>query len=145
MPVCLHPDQVLLGRRCSKEEAIRAIGEVMVRRGDVTPRYVAGMLEKERQFNTCITDGVALPHGTAAVRCEVLRDSVVFVQFPDGTDWGGGKTVYLALGFAGTGDQQHLDLLASIAAILQQPEKVAKLRAARNEQEVISILASVSA
>jgi len=112
----------------------------MVRRGDVTPRYVAGMLEKEKQFNTCITDGVALPHGTAAVRNEVLRDSVVFVQFPDGIDWGDGKTVYLALGFGGTGDQRHLDLLASIAAILQQAEKVAKLRAARDEEEVISIL-----
>jgi mannitol/fructose-specific phosphotransferase system IIA component len=140
MPVCLHPDQVLLGRRCSKEEAIRAIGEVMVRRGDVTPRYVAGMLEKEKQFNTCITEGVALPHGTAEVRKEVIRDSVVFVQFPDGIDWGEGKTVYLAFGFAGAGDQRHLDLLASLAGILQQPEKVAKLRAARNEQEVISIL-----
>jgi mannitol/fructose-specific phosphotransferase system IIA component len=140
MPVCLDPEQILIGCRCSKEEAIRAIGEVMVRRGDVTPRYVAGMLEKERQFNTCITDGVALPHGTAAVRNEVIRDSVVFVQFPDGIDWGDGKTVYLALGFGGTGDQQHLDLLASIAAILQQSEKVAKLRAARNEDEVISIL-----
>jgi PTS system mannitol-specific IIA component len=140
MPVCLDPEQILIGCRCSKEEAIRAIGEVMVRRGDVTPRYVAGMLEKEKQFNTCITEGVALPHGTAAVRNEVMRDSVVFVQFPDGIDWGDGKTVYLALGFAGAGDQRHLDLLASIAAILQQPEKVAKLRAARNEQEVISVL-----
>jgi len=112
----------------------------MVRRGDVTPRYVAGMLEKERQFNTCITDGVALPHGTAAVRNEVIRDSVVFVQFPDGIDWGEGKTVYLALGFGGAGDQQHLDLLASIAEILQRSEAVARLRAARDEEEVISIL-----
>jgi len=112
----------------------------MVRRGDVTPRYVAGMLEKEKQFNTCITDGVALPHGTAAVRKEVIRDSVVFVQFPDGIDWGDGKTVYLALGFAGTGDQRHLDLLASLAEILQRPETVARLRAARDEEEVISIL-----
>jgi PTS system mannitol-specific IIA component len=140
MPVCLDPEQILIGCCCSKEEAIRAIGEVMVRRGDVTPRYVAGMFEKERQFNTCITDGVALPHGTAAVRSEVLRDSVVLVQFPDGIDWGDGKTVYLAFGFAGTGDQPHLDLLASLAEILQQTESVAKLRAARNEDEVISIL-----
>lgn len=138
----LDVEQVLIGRRWSKEEAIRAIGEVMVRRGDVTPRYVAGMLEKEKQFNTCITEGVALPHGTAEVRNEVIRNSVVFVQLPDGADWGDGKTVYLALGFAGTGDQQHLDLLASIAAILQEPAKVAKLRAARQAEEVISILAS---
>jgi PTS system mannitol-specific IIA component len=140
MPVCLDPEQILIGCRCSKEEAIRAIGEVMVRRGDVTPRYVAGMLEKEKQFNTCITEGVALPHGTADVRKEVLRDSVVFVQFPDGIDWGDGKTVYLAFGFAGTGDQPHLDLLASLAEILQRPETVARLRAARDEDEVISIL-----
>jgi len=70
---------------------------------------------------------------------------VVFVQFPDGIDWGGGKTVYVAFGFAGAGDQRHLDLLASIAEILQRPETVARLRAARDEEEVISILESVSA
>jgi mannitol/fructose-specific phosphotransferase system IIA component (Ntr-type) len=48
--------------------------------------------------------------------------------------------VYLAFGFAGTGNQQHLDLLASIAEILQRPETVARLRAARNEDEAISVL-----
>lgn len=141
MAVSLEVDHILLGREFfSKREVIQAIGDIMVACGDVTPRYVEGMFRKEEQFNTCLTEGVALPHGTNEVKSAVVRNSVVFVQIPRGMDWGEGKTVYLAIGFAGRGDDQHLQLLGSIARVLQDRELVAKLRATRDAEEVISIL-----
>jgi len=42
---------------------------------------------------------------TNQAKKEVLRNSVVFVQIPKGVDWGDGKTVHLAIGLAGTGDE----------------------------------------
>ena len=81
-----------------------------------------------------------MPHGTHQAKKEVLRNSVVFVQIPKGVDWGGGKTVHLAIGLAGTGDEQHLQLLAELAAVLQRPENIERLRSSTSSQEVIRML-----
>jgi len=141
----LTPDHVLLNRKfASKQEVIRAIGEVMVRCGEVTPRYVLGMLEKEDQYSTWITEGVALPHGTNEVKSEVLRNSVVVVQIPGGVEWGDGKTVHVAIGLAGTGNQEHLKVLAALAEVLQHRANVERLRWSDSEEEVIGMLTAES-
>jgi PTS system mannitol-specific IIA component len=141
MSVSLDVNHVLLGLQpASKQEIIRAIGEHMLARGEVTSRYVEGMLEKEEQYSTWITEGVALPHGTNAVKGEILRSSVVVAQLPQGIDWGGGKTVYLAIGVAGKGDDEHLKLLSGLAGVLQHRHNVDRLIRAGTPHEIVSIL-----
>lgn len=141
MSISLDARHVLLGREHqSREDVIREIGDRMVAFGEVTPRYAQGMLEKEEQCSTWITEGVALPHGTNAVKDEILQDSVVVAQIPRGVDWGGGKLVYLAIGLAGKGSQQHLKLLSGLAAVLQHRDKVDKLMQTRDAGEVVAIL-----
>jgi len=140
MSLPLDSARVLLDQRfASMRDAILAIGQVMLAHGDVTPRYVQGMLAKEAQYSTWVTEGVALPHGTNEVKNEVLRSSVVVAQAPQGVDWGG-KMVYLAIGLAGRGDDSHLSLLASLAGVLQHPELVEKLRTSKDKNEVVRIL-----
>jgi mannitol/fructose-specific phosphotransferase system IIA component len=137
----LEPDHVLLNRRfASKHEVIQAIGELMIRAGDVGAGYARAMHDKEDQYSTWITEGVALPHGTNESKSEVLRNSVVIVQIQDGVDWGKGKIVHLAIGLAGTGSQEHLKLLAQLAGVLQDPANVERLRAAASAEEIIGIL-----
>jgi mannitol/fructose-specific phosphotransferase system IIA component len=132
---------VLLGRRYrSKDEVLAEIGRVMMASGAVRPRYVEGMREKEARFGTWVTEDVALPHGTNEVKQEVLRDCVVLVQMPEGIDWGGGRRVRLAIGFAGCGDDRHVRLLKSIAQVLQSCEELARLRGTRDEVEARAIL-----
>jgi PTS system mannitol-specific IIA component len=145
MHLSIPPDHVLLNRKfASKQEVIRVIGEIMVRSGEVTPRYVLGMLEKEDQYSTWITEGVALPHGTNQVKSEVLRNSVVVAQIPDGVEWGNGKTVHVAIGLAGTGNEVHLKLLAALAGVLQHRANVERLRWSESEEEVIGMLTAES-
>ena len=140
MPL-LDDEHVLLGRRfATKVDVVKAIGEVFVRCGDATPRYVEAMQRKEQEFNTCISEGIALPHGSSEVRDEVVRSAVVMVQMPKGVDWGNGRIVYLAFGLAGRGDKQHLGLMGALARVLQDPANVARLRATRDVKEVISML-----
>jgi mannitol/fructose-specific phosphotransferase system IIA component len=141
MSIALDAQHVLLGRDYrSKQDVIREIGGCMVAFGEATPRYAEGMLEKEEQCSTWITEGVALPHGTNAVKNEILRDSVVVAQIPKGVDWGGGKLVYLAIGLAGKGSTQHLKLLSSLAGVLQHRDKVDRLIQTRDAGEVVAIL-----
>ncbi len=141
MSISLDAQHVLLGREHpSKQDVIREIGDRMVAFGEVTPRYARAMLEKEEQSSTWITEGVALPHGTNAVKDEILQDSVVVAQMPKGVDWGGGNLVYLAIGLAGKGSQQHLKLLSGLAAVLQHRDKVDKLMQTHDAAEVVAIL-----
>ena len=140
MPVPIDAGHILLGRQpASREEAVRTIGELMVAAGDVTGRYLDGMLEKEARHGTWITDGVALPHGTNDVKSEVRRSSVVVLQMPKGVDWGNGRTVYLAFGLAGKGDE-HLHLLANLAAVLERKELVEQMMHTTDADDVIAIL-----
>ena len=136
----IEPDHILLRQTFSaKEEVIRAIGQVMVASGEVTVRYVDGMLLREEKFSTWITESVALPHGANEVKNEVLRPAVVVVQIPGGVDWGGGKTVHLAIGLAGRDGDQHVKMLAGIARVLQDRNRVDRLRDAVDKDEVVRI------
>ena len=141
MPCAISTDHILLGREvASKVDVLRVIGEVLLAAGDVTERYVLGMFQKEAQYGTWMTDGIAMPHGTNEVKSEVLRNSIVLVQLPDGVDWGKGRMVGLAIGLAGKGDEQHMELLASLAGVLQQQELVERLVTSQNKDEIIEIL-----
>ncbi len=142
MPVPLRADHVLLGQPfATRDEVIRAIGEVMAAAGEVTSRYTEGMLRKEEQGGTWITDGVALPHGTNDVKGEILRSSVVLVQLARAVEWGNGKPVRLAIGLAGKGDEEHLKLLAGLAMVLSERDKVETLMTSADPNEVIALLA----
>jgi mannitol/fructose-specific phosphotransferase system IIA component len=137
---------VLLGRQYgSKEEVLSAIGDVMLASGAVTPRYVEGMFEKEARFSTWVTDDVALPHGTNEVKHEVRRDCLVLVQMRQGVEWGAGRRVRLAFGFAGCGDDRHVRLLKVLATVLQSSEELARLRETADEAEAMRILAGHAA
>jgi mannitol/fructose-specific phosphotransferase system IIA component len=83
MPVPIEASHVLLGREpATREEAVRTIGELMIACGEVTPRYLEGMLDKEARHGTWLTEGIALPHGANEVKAEILRSSVWFCKCP---------------------------------------------------------------
>ena len=113
----------------TKQAVIEAIGEVMVGAGAVTTAYVEAMGRKELDNATLVAPEVALPHGTADSRSAVRSNILVVVPIPDGVEWTPGKTVRLAIGFAGTGDAAHLRLMASVARVLSDTQLVERLKA----------------
>ena len=146
MAAPIEASHVLLGREpATREEAVRTIGEFMIACGEVTPRYLEGMLEKEAQHGTWLTEGVALPHGTNEVKIEILRSSVVVLQMPKGVEWNNGKRVYLAIGLASKGDHEHLRLLSGLAAVLESRELVERMSHTADPDEVVAILSGEEA
>lgn len=136
---------VLLNRSyASRRALIEEIGAVMVRAGAVTPAYVEGMLRKEEQggTGTVVMPEVALPHGTHDVKSAVLRNVLVLVQIPAGVEWSGDRTVRLAIGFAGTGDEAHVRLVSGIARLLTDPCLLERLKTSADADEVGCLLDS---
>jgi mannitol/fructose-specific phosphotransferase system IIA component len=113
----------------SREAVIEAIGAVMLGADAVSRAYVDGMLRKELQGSTMVTSEVALPHGTADVRGEVLRNVLVIAPIVGGVEWVPDCDVRLAIGFAGTGDDAHLRLLGSVARVLSDAALLERLKA----------------
>ncbi|MCI6927461.1 PTS mannitol transporter subunit IICBA [Butyricicoccus porcorum] len=110
----------------SKEEAIRAAGELLKEIGCVGDAYVDAMLEREKLVTTYMGLGVAIPHGTTQAKGEVKKSGIVMLQYPEGVPFGDEKA-QLVFGIAGVGDE-HLDLLANISNALEDEDLLEKLK-----------------
>ena len=106
-----------------KESVIRDIGGALVECGYVTPKYVEGMLEKEKVFNTCIGNHLAIPHGIESVIGEIINSGLAIFGYPDGIDWGEGETAKLVIAVASAGDD-HIETLGKIAGNCGSEEEV---------------------
>lgn len=136
----LKPKNIILNQRSeSKDRAIERVGNLLVNDHYVTPKYIQGMKERENKFTTYIGNGIAIPHGVNEYKQEILATGIVIVQYPDGVDFGNGNTAFLVIGIAGKGDE-HLDILMKLALTVQDEENVERLRKAKSEQEIISII-----
>ena len=110
----------------SKEEAIRAAGELLKEIGCVGDAYVDAMLEREKLVTTYMGLGVAIPHGTTQAKGEVKKSGIVMLQYPEGVPFGDEKA-QLVFGISGVGDE-HLDLLANISNALEDEDLLEKLK-----------------
>ena len=120
-------DGIRLGQKpVTKEEAIQAAGELLVKLGYVDESYVEAMQERERLVSTYMGMGVAIPHGTTQAKGTVKKTGIVFLQYPEGVDLGAEKA-QLVFGIAGIVDE-HLDLLGKLCTLLEDPALLETLK-----------------
>ncbi len=100
----------------TKEEAIKAAGELLFKSGYVDKPYIEGMLARERDISTYIGKGIAIPHGENAVKQHVKKTGIVVMQYPDGVEFADGNIAHLIVGIAGKGDD-HLVIIQNLATI----------------------------
>ncbi|MCD8300221.1 MAG: PTS mannitol transporter subunit IICBA [Clostridiales bacterium] len=121
------PEGIKLGQSpVTKEEAIQAAGELLEQLGYVEHSYVDAMQEREKIVTTYMGMGVAIPHGTTQAKGEVKKTGIVFLQYPEGVDFGDEKA-QLVFGIAGIGDE-HLDLLGKICTVLEDEDCLEKFK-----------------
>ncbi len=109
-----------------KESVIRDIGNALVECGYVTPKYVEGMIAKEENFNTCIGNFLAIPHGIESVIGEIRNSGLAIFGYPDGVDWGEGEIAKLVIAVASAGDD-HVETLGKIAGNCSTEEEVEEI------------------
>ncbi|MCD8337117.1 MAG: PTS mannitol transporter subunit IICBA [Lachnospiraceae bacterium] len=132
-------DGIQLGLKpVSKEEAIQAAGELLEKLGYVGHNYVEAMQEREKLTTTYMGMGVAIPHGTTQAKGTVKKTGIVFLQYPEGVDFGDEKA-QLIFGIAGIGDE-HLDLLAKLCTMLEDEERMEILKTTTDVDWVLAQL-----
>jgi mannitol PTS system EIIA component len=138
----LPREAVRLGLRAeSKEDAILAAGRILEELGAVEAGYVDAMLEREQSMSTSVGEGFAIPHGTDESRSLIKTTALSFAQFPGGVEWPEDR-VFVCIGIAAR-DDSHMEILASLATILMEPESARQLREARDPDAVLAVLAAL--
>lgn len=122
----------------SKEEAIRAAGQLLVAQGCVDKAYVDAMVERENRVSTYMGMGIAIPHGTSEAKGTVKKTGIVLLQYPEGVDFGKEKA-QLVIGIAGIGDE-HLQLLSNICNILEDEAVLEQMKTTDDVQWILDKL-----
>jgi mannitol PTS system EIIA component len=140
----LTSENILLNASVSsKDKAIRLTGSILVDNGYVDASYIDKMLEREELTSTYMGNFVAIPHGTEDSKQYVKNSGISFIQVPEGVDFGGGNIVKLLIGIAGK-DNEHLDILSSIAIVCSEEENIEKLVSAKSAEEILAIFEGVN-
>ncbi|HLQ96676.1 MAG TPA: PTS sugar transporter subunit IIA [Pseudogracilibacillus sp.] len=127
----------------TKEEAIRYVGELLVKNGYVEKAYIEKMLEREKLSSTFMGNNVAIPHGTEDAKKAVTETGITVVTIPDGIDFGEGNIAKVLIGIAGKGDE-HLDILSKIALVCSEEENIQKILGAKTKEDILHLFAGVN-
>ncbi len=134
----LYPENVRVNCKAdTKENVIRAVGQMLVDTGYVNPSYVDAMVKREESFSTFMGNELALPHGVEEAKKDVKASGIAVMVFPEGTDWSG-EQVKVVVGIAGVGEE-HLQILSAIAEVALEEGSMEKLIAG-NEELVYEML-----
>lgn len=118
----------------SKEDAIVRAGKELVKLGSVDEEYIDYMLEREKVATTYMGLGIAIPHGVNEAKKTIKESGIVFLQYPNGVDFGDEKA-YIVIGIAGKGDE-HLEILSSVAIKIDD-DLVEKLKDTKDKEDFI--------
>ena len=122
----------------SKEETIRAAGELLVQQGCVDDAYVDAMIERERLLSTYMGMGIVILHGTSEARAFVKKTGMVLLQYPEGVEFGDEKA-QLVFGIAGVGDE-HIELMEKICDALDNEEILEEMKTTDHVEWILQVL-----
>ncbi|HEY5753687.1 MAG TPA: phosphoenolpyruvate--protein phosphotransferase [Chthoniobacterales bacterium] len=123
----------------NKEDAIVKVAEVLAQNGCIHPDYANSMLARERQANTFLGNGIAIPHGKPENRDLILRTGVAVLQLTEAVEWNPGQDVRVVVGIAAKSDE-HLSILAALTDVLDDPARAEHLAQTEDPEDIIAAL-----
>ena len=118
-----------------KTDAIRKVGALLVKSGNIEPGYIDSMMAREEVANTFLGNGIAIPHGIPKDRELINETGVAVLQVPDGVPWNEGELVHLVVGIAAKSDE-HLTILSNLTDVLGDADEAARLAVTDDAGEI---------
>ncbi len=127
------------------EDAVRAVGRLMVDTGAVEERYIDGMINTAKELGPyiVIAPGIALPHSRP--EDGVLKPCMALLTLDPPVNFGNpdNDPVSIVVAFGAVDSEQHVEALRGMALVLSNPDNVAALRAAKTREEILQVMWSV--
>jgi phosphoenolpyruvate-protein phosphotransferase len=128
----------------TKEEAIRAVGALLLQTDSIEPEYVESMLARETTATTYLGNGIAIPHGRPQDSGRIKQTRVAVLQVPHGVSWKDGKTAHLIFGIAAKSDE-HIGLLRQLTGIVGNPVLADRLAKTTDPQDILDAVSTSEA
>lgn len=141
LPVLTEHNIVLNATYENKWDAIRAVGQLMVNHGYVTPEYIEDMFARERTATVYVGNHLAIPHGVQGSEKHILHSGIVCMQLPNGVSFGE-ETAYVLVGIAGK-NGTHLGILAQVAQVFSDMRNVDTIRSTTDKHTIYNLLSKI--
>ncbi|MBS1174775.1 MAG: phosphoenolpyruvate-protein phosphotransferase [Burkholderiaceae bacterium] len=136
----LTPEQISLNATPKdKNEAMSLMGELLIRNGNIDPRYVDSMFAREAVANTYLANGIVIPHGLPEDRDWVLKTGIVVLQIPKGVAWNDEETAHILVGIAAKSDE-HLGILRKLTRVVGNEDEALRLANTTDKTDIILAL-----
>jgi len=124
------------------QEAIRAVGSMMVSTGVVEERYIDGMIATTKELGPyiVIAPGIAIPHSRP--EDGVISTCLAYARLIPPINFGNKENdpVHILFALGALDHTQHVEALKQIAEILSDQDKFQKLLEADTVESVTAIL-----
>lgn len=124
----------------TKQDAIKAVSENMIKAGLVMPDYTQSMFDRDLQISTFLGNGIAIPHGTTDKRDSVIQTGLKVIYYPDGINWDEDNNIaYVVIGIAAKSNE-HLDILRQLTRAVIAEDTLARIQSVKKPEELLTIL-----
>ncbi|MDO4636295.1 MAG: phosphoenolpyruvate--protein phosphotransferase [Lautropia sp.] len=124
----------------TRDDAVRAAGELLIKSGFAADGFTDSLLKRERTATTFLGQGVAIPHGMIDDKHLVKRTGLAVLQVPEGVVWGKdveGKdqVVHLVVGIAAASDE-HIKVLRRLTRLMRDDARLQTLFTTQNVSDI---------
>ncbi len=133
----------LHGTAATKEEAIKKLVDLMVKRGNISDRdvYEKGVFLREEEGSTGIGEGIAIPHCKSDT---VTAPGLAAMLVPEGVEFdsldGEPANLFFLIAAPNTKDNVHLDVLSRLSMLLMDEKFQSDLRNASSPEEFLAVI-----
>ncbi len=133
----------LHGTAATKEEAIKKLVDLMVKRGNISDRdvYEKGVFLREEEGSTGIGEGIAIPHCKSDT---VTAPGLAAMLVPEGVEFdsldGEPANLFFLIAAPNTKDNVHLDVLSRLSMLLMDEKFQSDLRNAASPEEFLAVI-----
>ncbi len=133
----------LHGTATTKEEAIKKLVDLMVKRGNISDRdiYEKGVFLREEEGSTGIGEGIAIPHCKSDT---VTAPGLAAMLVPEGVEFdsldGEPANLFFLIAAPNTKDNVHLDVLSRLSMLLMDEKFQSDLRNATTPEEFLAVI-----
>ncbi len=123
----------------SWEEAITIASRPLLEKGYIEPRYIDTMISKvnELGFYIVLSEDVAMPHSRP--EDGVLKMGMSLLKLDTPAKFGN-NNIQIVITLAAKDNESHIDALTNLVELLNDDEKIEKIKLAKTNQEILEII-----
>lgn len=123
----------------SWEEAIKIASRPLLEKGYIEPKYIDTMISKvnELGFYIVLSEDVAMPHSRP--EDGVLKMGMSLLKLDTPAKFGN-NNIQIVITLAAKDNESHIDALTNLVELLNDDEKIEKIKLAKTNQEILEII-----